>query len=85
LESDQGASGFGKSTGRRVKYTVRLRRETEIQTHLEALKMGFRRTGRELPCEGDDRKSGGMGAVFYQWVLQMQRALVFIAKVGDAC
>jgi predicted Zn-ribbon and HTH transcriptional regulator len=56
-----GAGGFGKSTGRRVKYTVRLRRETEVQTHLEALKMGFRRAGGELPCEGDDRKSGGDG------------------------
>jgi hypothetical protein len=52
FDSCDGAGGFGKSSTTRVRYTIRLRSETQYKTHHEAVKMSFRRGRDFMPFLG---------------------------------
>jgi hypothetical protein len=59
FDSCSRASEFGKKATRRIKYTIRLRHETQHKMYPGPVKLSFCRAGDFMPCSGRCRGEGG--------------------------
>ena len=79
------AGRFGKSTTRRMLCTVRLKHETQYETHCGAAKMSFRQRGDLLLCWRMDRKWGiGLSTVVNGCVGNVLMAMAVLSSWMEA-